>query len=336
MNAKSDSNLYSLDKTLHAFFKKYPTLKNADKIAVAVSGGPDSMALAHCLIQNFNKQITIISVDHQLREGSNKEIDKVKNWVNQYDTTLILFKRLNWQGDKPNNALMENARSARYDLMVDFCKAEKIKTLFLGHHQDDQAETFLMRLSKGSGLDGLSCMQDVKQLDNILLARPFLNHPKLDLIAYCDLHKIPFLTDPSNQNDKFMRPRLRKIMDGLAEEGLTPKRLSLTAKRMDRARNALERMNKDALDQSLLNQENNFIKLDFEVLKKNPEEIGLRVLKHSLEQFRPTAQYNVRMEKLEDLFESLWFNPETYMARTLGGCKISLSSKGILSIEKEA
>lgn len=335
MSMKSKSKQKCLDKTICAFFDKYPKIRTADKIAIAVSGGPDSMALAHCLIHNFKKQIYIICVDHQLRTESKDESNFVEKWSQQFDPCRVFFKYLNWQGEKPNNAIMENARSARYDLMVNFCVSENIKTLFLGHHQDDQAETFLMRLTKGSGLDGLSSMQELKELHSVLLARPLLHHPKSDLIEYCQIHKILFSNDPSNENQKFMRPRLRKIMDGLADEGMTPKRLSLTAKRLDRARNALDTITKNTFDQILLDSDNNCIKLDFKNLKKHPEEIGLRVLKYSLEQFRPDAQYNVRMEKLEDLFEILWHKPQCFTARTLGGCKISLLNKGILQIEKE-
>lgn len=336
MNDKSDSNFCNLKKTLCAFLEKHPDIKTENKIAIAVSGGPDSMALAHCLIENFDKHITIISVDHQLRVESNDEIEKIEKWAAQFDSTRIFFKRLNWQGLKPDKAIMENARSARYDLMTDFCAVENIKTLFIGHHQDDQAETFLMRLSKGSGLDGLSCMKELTQFDRVLLARPFLKHLKSDLIDYCHTHQIPFLIDPSNKNNKFMRPRLRKIMDGLAGEGLTPKRLFLTAKRLNRAREALEILTNNALHHLLLESDQNVITLDFQAFKTYPEEIGLRVLKHCLEEFRGNAQYNVRMERLEDLFDALWLKPEIFTARTLGGCKISLLNKGILRIEKEA
>ena len=131
-----------------------------------------------------------------------------------------------------------------------------------------------------------------------------------------------------------MRPRLREAMPALAEEGLTEKRLALTTTRLKRAREALQLISNQAFEGALLLQNDDVTEFNLESLKQYPEEIGLRVLQRAVEYFRPDAAYNVRMEKLEDLFEDLWRDPEGYKARTLGGCKISVKKEKLI-VEKE-
>ena len=322
-----------LHQTLLKFLHQH-NLENQNAIAVAVSGGPDSMALAGSLIQIYEGDIHIISVDHGLRAQSKDEVKSIEKWVFDLGLDNVNFAGLAWKEDKPENAVMENARRARYDLMFDYCRGAGIDTLFVGHHQNDQAETFLMRLAKGSGLDGLAGMFEYKRNNEMNLARPFLDHPKSDLIEYCHQHEIGFIEDSSNTNNKFMRPRLREAMPALAEEGLTEKRLALTTKRLKRAREALQLISNQAFEGALLLQNDDVTEFNLESLKQYPEEIGLRVLQRAVEYFRPDAAYNVRMEKLEDLFEDLWRDPEGYKARTLGGCKISVKKEKLI-VEKE-
>lgn len=333
MTIDSDATLH---QTLKQFFTKYKVDKS-DSIAVAASGGPDSMALAHSIIQTFDRsEIYLLCVDHGLRASAVSEIEKIQQWVQTIDGKNISFHVLHWEGDKPDKAVMEAARFARYDLLNNFCEVNNISSLFVGHHQDDQAETFLMRLINGSGVDGLASIQEKQEYKDITIYRPFLIHSKSDLVDYCDRHNVPYSKDPSNENDDYLRPRLRQSMDILAGEGLTSKRLAGTAKRMTRARQALETLASQIVDETLKQQSANKITVNFSALKQYPDEIAFRVLKHHIEFFRPEENYHVRMEKLEDLFESFWSNPENFKPRTLGGCKISLDKENeTLSIEKE-
>ncbi len=331
-----------LDHALSEFFQKYPDISAQDKLGIGVSGGPDSMALAAALINYFKtdsaKEIYIISVDHGLRADAATEIKMVQDWAKSQN---INHQTLLWQGDKPDTGVMAAARQARYDLMNNFCLEENIQTLFIAHHADDQAETFLIRLAKGSGLDGLAAMSDWRvNTGGINIARPFLNVPKQILVEYCEAKNVPFMHDPSNENEQYLRPRLRQSMEALAAEGLTPKRLTITAKRLSRARKALERLAAKAFDEAVKQQQSHQIILDYEVLRAHPEEIGLRVVQNAIADLRCGALYQVRMEKLEELFEWLWFDPKSFKPRTLGGLKFSLKKIDInsglsLIIERE-
>ena len=305
---------------------------------MAVSGGPDSMALAHAVFCFFDMaNIHFICVNHGLRESVHREIEQVQQWVEGLGRDNVSLSVLTWEGDKPQNALMENARTARYDLMERYCAEHDIQSLFVGHHLDDQAETFLIRLSKGSGLDGLACMPTIHQKKSVQIVRPFLSCAKADLIKYCTKNDVLFSNDPSNKNEDYMRPRLRQSQAILEAEGLSAKRLSMTAKRIRRAREALEEISIAAYEDGIIDDMKTLQTLDITVLEKFPDEIIFRVFHHALKKIRVDKPYNVRMEKLEDLFETLWFDIEKFKPRTLGGVKISvnLKKKKILTLEQE-
>lgn len=317
------------------FFKKYPSLKNQSDYAVAVSGGPDSMALSHALVRSYpDKTFHLLGVDHGLRAESLDEVEAVEQFFSKDKN--VTHKILQWQGDKPTSAVMEEARKARYDLMIDYCNQNNIQTLFIGHHQDDQAETFLIRLSKGSGLDGLSAMRSLTKNKDIYLARPFLYITKNDIIAYCQQNKIEYSADPSNENSNYLRPRLRQSKEILEKEGLSSKRLSLTAKRLSRAQEALNFYTDQLKDAALIEVDDQQATLDFTALQAAPYEVSLRVVQNLIGSYRQGYDYQVRMEKLEDLFESLITDPKEFKPRTLGGCQFSLKDKQTkLIIEKE-
>lgn len=327
-----------------ALFQDFANKYNLDQvrnIAVAVSGGPDSMALAHLLAtscEGFDINIHFLSVDHGLREETKKEISMVSAWVGSLNNTNYEHHTLKWLGDKPDSAVMEAARSARYDLMATHCANNNIGIMFVGHHQDDQAETFMIRLAKGSGLDGLSAMQEIRKFnDDLKIIRPLLSVPKEELVGHCKNNDIPYVEDPSNENEEYLRPRLRQSMAAMAEEGLTSKRLANTARRISRAREALEEISANAYQVCTLENSEKHKSFDWVKLKACPEEIAFRVVQQGLEDLRPDADYNVRMERLENLFESLWHAPKSFKPRTLGGFKISIKKQPQLSlmIEKE-
>jgi tRNA(Ile)-lysidine synthase len=168
-----------------------------------------------------------------------------------------------------------------------------------------------------------------------MLCRPLLDIPKADLIALCQVEGIPFALDPTNENEKYLRPRLRAAREVLEEEGMTSKRLSVTATRLARARRALETIAQEIFDKTQKQKSAEEISFVWSALQKVPEEILLRVLMLAADELRPGEEYSPRMEKLESLMARL-LAEEGFKSATLGGCLFSLVPKdGTLKIERE-
>lgn len=289
----------------------------ANALAVAVSGGADSMALLWllqewCAVQD--KDLHVLSVDHGLRAAAQDECAAVANYCKAFDH--VQHSTLTW--DAPSDIrVQEEARKARYALMAKYCEARGVTHLFLGHHAGDQAETFLFRLAKGSGLDGLCGMKPLQAMGGLTLCRPLLSVPKSDLIALCELQNIPFSDDPSNEDERFARVRLRQSMDVLEGEGLTEKRLSMTAMRMSRAQEAIEVIVKDVEGKHLIAKNTKRIEYSDKVLS-SPREIIIRIVQNGIAALADGQDYAPRLERIEDLAAALQ-NSETFRKRTLGG-----------------
>ena len=310
-------------------------------IAVAVSGGPDSMAMGWLLssyAQKHNKTIYAYTVDHGLRAESESEARMVSQWLSSIPH--IHHKILKWEGDKPDTRILEEARNARYALIAKAAKKDGCDHIFVAHHMDDQAETFLMRLAKGSGLDGLSAMKPVQDMtlndgSVISIVRPLLDVPKADLIELCDDHNIPYVRDPTNENKDYMRPRLRAAQSVLAEEGLTAKRLATTAQRLGRARAALEIMADELFQKSVKDIKTDEYVFDYSLLKKAPDELVIRVVLMAIEKIDPKESYGPRMERVESLVDRI-LREEGFKSATLAGCLFCIDKKTMtLSIKKE-
>ena len=178
------------------------------RIAVAVSGGVDSMALA-LLLNEAGADCVALTVDHGLRPESGKEAKTVAKTMQKLKIPhVILTVKAKVTGNK-----MEWARTQRYQLLIDYCKKQKIKILYVAHHRDDQIETFFLNLERGSGLKGLSGMREVSMLQGIRVVRPLLTLSKSQLIAYVKSQKIKPIEDPTNKNTSFKRNRLRQVME---------------------------------------------------------------------------------------------------------------------------
>jgi tRNA(Ile)-lysidine synthase len=254
-------------------------------LAVAVSGGSDSMALALLADSWARKRgghIVALTVDHRLRPESTAEVRAVGRWMAEHGITHV---PLSWQhedGDPDHSDIQANiqarARAARYRLMSDWCIAHGVLHVLLAHHRDDQAETLLLRLGRGSGVDGLAAMAPVVENYGVRLLRPLLAIPRSRLaqtLRRVDQH---WIEDPSNRNPRYARVRLRALAPALAEEGMTTERLASTASRLRRARESLERMTADFLIRAASPFDEGFVRLDREELRNMSEEIALRAL----------------------------------------------------------
>lgn len=338
----TDISDHPLMNAIDAFASAHNFVRDAAEfpVAVAVSGGPDSMALCYVLsrwaLQN-SVQIHAITVDHGLRAESSTEARRVGEWLADLPNVrhAVLTRTIDKEHTK--SRIMEDARNDRYAMMADYCASHNIRYLFVAHHRDDQAETFLFRLAKGSGLDGLSCMAASQDYgDDLVLVRPFLALSKEDIHDYCTAEDVPFIRDPSNEKDEFARPRLRASRAVLEGEGLTSKRLSVTAGRMARARAALEYYTDMAFSEALQERDADYLCFDFSMLSAQPTETRLRVLLAVISGFWPDRSYAPRMEKAEDLERRIFEGAEPFKGATLGGVVFAMEKGGeALSVRRE-
>jgi len=247
-------------------------------VAIAVSGGADSLAL--CVLSAqwaalSGRRVTALSVDHGLRPQSQDECRWVKEQLSQRG---IEHHTLVWQGEKPENGLQAAARTARYGLLESWCRAHGLSDLLLAHHLDDQAETFLLRLARGSGVDGLGAMQAVSHQGGLRLLRPLLAVPKSDLRDYLRALGQEWIEDPSNENAAFDRVKIRQHMNILADLGLNRERLARTAQSMQRAAASLQRMTRDWLKKHVQVFDEGYALVDRNGFEDLDEEILLRAL----------------------------------------------------------
>lgn len=198
-------------------------------LAVAVSGGADSLALlllAHEAAQEKGSHVVALTVNHNLREEAAEEALQVKKWAQERG---IQHSVLEWDHDQPTARLQERARNARYALLIKWCKKHQISTVLLGHHQQDQEETFWLRLVAGSGLDGLAGMKKTLVKEGIVFVRPFLTVSKERIQETLRVKNQEWIEDSSNENPRFFRGRLRQF---LREEGLSSLRLHHTMNKL--------------------------------------------------------------------------------------------------------
>ena len=208
-------------------------------LAIGVSGGADSLALALLMKDELpDYHLIALTVDHGLRPTSRQEAEYVAKVMAQFG---IEHHILTWVGEKPVTGIEEQARIARYDLLCSWCKAHQIEYLVIAHHLFDQAETFLMRLERGSGLFGLSAIKDISERDSIKILRPLLNiHPDR-LKEYLKEKNIAWVEDESNQCEDFLRVKMRKFLPILEEKtGISAERLCLAAENLQQTRAFIE------------------------------------------------------------------------------------------------
>jgi tRNA(Ile)-lysidine synthase len=216
--------------------------KAAPAIVLAVSGGPDSIALMWLAARwrralSRGPRLLAVTVDHGLRSEARREARDVKRLARTLD---LPHRTMRWTGAKPKTGLPAAARNARYRLLAQAAQDHGATHILTAHTRDDQAETLLMRMLRGSGIAGLSAMARVTERDGALLVRPLLNVSKAQLIATLNKAKIGFADDPTNRDVNFTRPRLRRLMPVLAAEGGDVRNLARLASRLARANQAVE------------------------------------------------------------------------------------------------
>jgi tRNA(Ile)-lysidine synthase len=326
-------------------------LRSAPALLLAVSGGPDSIALMVLAARwraalKRGPQLVAVTIDHRLRAESAREARAVKQLAARL---RIRHRTMRWTGDKPATGLQEAARAARYRLLAVAARAAGAGHVLTAHTLDDQAETVLLRMARGSGLTGLAAMAresiligqtraSLQRSAPLLLVRPLLDLPKARLLATLDAGLIAFCDDPSNRDPRFTRARLRELMPVLAGEGLDAKRLALLARRLRRAEAAIE----FAVDVAAVAVSDaawthgDPILLDAEKFIRLPAEVALRVLGRAI--VHAAGELPLRLGRLEALYDMLAQSDSAplrpnRMRRTLAGAQITLAG-GRLTIER--
>ncbi len=314
-------------KALFSDLEPFPAL------VLAVSGGPDSTALM-VLAARWRKArksgpaLFAVTVDHGLRKEAKREASNAGRLARKLG---IAHRTLRWTGTKPKTGLQEAARTARYRLLAEAGRKASASHILTAHTRDDQAETVLIRMSRGSGLTGLAAMTRIAPVPGdsegrIMLIRPLLDIPKARLVATLRAAKIAFADDPSNRDPRFTRARLRGLMGELAREGLDARRLSLLARRLKRADMAIE-AEVDRAEAELAGPPSApgavvFATAGYATL---PDEIALRLIGRAVA--RAADEGPVELAKLEALkaaLDAAQMAGNTWFRRSLAGAIVTL------------
>ena len=300
--------------------------------ALAVSGGPDSLCLAYfskIYSSEFGNKTYALIVDHKLRKESGKEALKVKQILRKKN---IPSRILSWKGKTPKNNIQKNARDMRYSLISNYCLKKNIKYLITAHHRDDQIANFFIRLIRGSGLTGLSSMAvNAKYNNQIKIIRPFLNQKKLDL-KYVTLNFFKtYIKDPSNEDEKFLRVRIRKYRKHMEREGLDTRKIIKTVNNLVSANQALTFYKNKALYKYVCFVPKNKCLINKQIFSEEAGEIIFKSFSDILS-LVSGRYYPPRSKKVINLIGRLKKNEFT--KSTLGGCIVQEKDKFIL-ISKE-
>jgi len=304
--------------------------------AVAVSGGGDSLALMHLLCDWAKRRgaapPVVLTVDHGLQKNSAHYARDVLRWARKAG---LKAHALRWKGAKPKGDIEAQARDARYRLMAAWCRAHGIGALYVGHTRDDQAETFLLRLARGSGLDGLAAMRAVSPCPAdaaVSLVRPLMNFEREALRAHLTGRGQEWIDDPMNGDPRFARVRLREALAALNSAGLTAARIADAAAHLGRARQALDAVTEAVLLRAC-RPDGKAVLAEAAALAAAPREVGLRALARIL--MTVSGQpYRPRFERLERLFDAI-AQGRLGGGCTLHGCKIAPAKGNMIKISPE-
>ena len=300
--------------------------KHVSALVLAVSGGPDSTALLWLATRWRNSlkrapRLVAITVDHGLRRESRSEARAVARLAR---SLAVEHRTLHWHGAKPKTGLPAAAREARYRLLADAAKKIGAAHIFTAHTRDDQAETVMMRLARGSGLSGLAAMAREAPRGAVTVVRPLLDVPKARLLATLRKAGIGYADDPTNRDPAFTRARFRELMPRLIAEGIDSRNLSRLAQRLARANAALESV-VSVMEHSIgRTSPAGLIEIDARAFATLPDEIALRLLGRAVT--AAGRDGSAELAKLEVLLATLRTAAErrARMKQTLAGAVIAL------------
>jgi len=341
--AKKTLNFYltklkdpQIQKLYKLFSKNLASLNISNKkIMIGVSGGADSLSVlffSKCYALKQKIKLYPVIIDHKLRKESTNEAKDLKHKLKK--NFKIECKILSKKNSKIDKNIQSYARDLRYDLFIKECAKNNISNLLLGHHKDDLIENFFIRFLRGSGLKGLvSFDKNVSNLNGINIIRPFLTIPKKELDIINRKTFGFFVEDPTNNNDKFLRTRIRKLIKNLNKDGLNFNKFYLTLKNLSKSDQVIEYfVEKNVLENSKYFDKDKKIILS-QSFFNNPEEIILRSFTQVLQKISKKKNYP-RGKKVVGLLDSLKFSDKK-VKLTLSGCIIEKISDSVIIYQEK-
>ena len=332
LNVSKKTHKFLLDKLKDSrilqIYKKFESnLPVKKKFVVAVSGGPDSLALSFLAkIYSIKKSIEVkyFIIDHKLRKNSTLEAKYVQKKLKDFSIKLNI---LTWIGTKPRKNIQSIAREKRYKLLTDAAKKNGIQNILLGHQLDDLFENFFIRILRGSGLKGLISLDKEARKNQVDLIRPLIEIDKKDLIYVSNYIFGTYIEDPSNEEDKFKRVKIRNFLKQLSLEGFDRKKFFLTIRNLKFANENIEFYIKKNLEDNvtILTQKN------YVILKENFFAQSNEVIFRSLTEVIKIVgkrYYAVRGKKIDKVINLV--STKSSFKVTLGGCIIKKVNETVI------
>ena len=308
------------NKRINIIYKKFEnSLKINENFIVAVSGGPDSLALAFLAkIYSIKKKLIskFLIVDHKIRPDSTKEAHTVKKILSKH---LINAEILTCRGNKPIKNIQSLARKKRYEILFAESDRLKIDNILLGHHKNDLFENFFIRMLRGSGLKGLVSLDKEVKSGKKNLLRPLIDYKKEDLIFIAKFVFNFYVEDPTNKDENFKRIKIRKLIEDLRENGLDEKKLFKTIKNLKYSNNVVEfYVSENLKKNSIYSKRKNKLVLN-RYFFEQPYEVIFRSLSEAIKMVGK-KYYLVRGKKLDKIIKDII--KDQFFKGTLGGCII--------------
>ena len=297
-------------------FKKKLNLVNKKKFVVAVSGGPDSLALV-ALTKAYTychkSKFFYVLINHNIRKNSLQEAKKVKNLLKKKQVNLKIISNKK----KIEKNIQGEARNIRYKLLSNFCLKNNIRSLITAHNLEDQVETFLIRLSRGSGLRGLSAMRPKSKINSkIDLHRPLLDTKKEFLIKISKKTFGNFVKDPSNKNLKYLRTKVRSLKKPLEKSGVEYEQIFKSIHNLSESRDSLDDFLKKEFSK-IIKKKDNEILINLKKFKNHNNEIKMAIINASIKKLKKNY-YDSRAKKVTNLIRTI--DKKGFKKSTLGGC----------------
>ena len=293
------------NKNFNEIMKK--ALEISDRWVIAISGGADSLGLFFVIMDFLSEihqkvELYLLTVNHNLRAEVVKEIEYINEIACFYG---VKFDKLEWNHNNIfDGNIYNDGRKARYNLMTQRCNEIGSKVLFTAHHLDDQIETFEMRVARGAGVSGLSCIKQHVRYKNINILRPFLEIKRKDIKNYLSKKNILWIEERTNYNSDYERAKIRRNQLNQRFDENYGVNVNLISKKMYLANEALDFYLNIEFN-SIVFFDKNAISIDKSRFFEIPIEIAVRILKKIMIENFLIEERRIYFENILILYESM-------------------------------